>query len=142
MTEQEKINELTKCSSRFSPITARASIRCNFRCEYCGKSFLNSIEDYDTWQWDHLEPVANGGSDDERNGAIACKLCNFMKRAFCPSRSLAELCRAPYIAEVRAFLSAERQKKLGKLNDVRRILGLNALPADASGNSAGGALTS
>jgi hypothetical protein len=139
MTEQDIVDQLAKCTSRFSPITARASLRCNFRCEYCGKSFLNSIEDYDTWQWDHLEPVANNGSDDERNGAIACKLCNFMKRTFCPSRSLAELGRDAYIAEVRGFLKGERQKKLEKLNAVRKILGLNALPADAGGNSAGGA---
>ncbi len=131
MTEQEMIDQLTRCISKFSPATARAAIRCNFRCEYCDRPLLASIEDYDTWQWDHLEPVAKGGSyDDETNGAIACQLCNSMKGTYTPSGSLAELGRDAYIAKVRTFLEAERQKKLDKLNAVRKIAGYEPLSGD------------
>jgi len=130
MTEQAMIHQLTTCISQFSPATARAAIRCNFKCEYCDRFLLASIEDYDTWQWDHLEPAAKGGSDDEANGVIACKLCNFIKRDFVPSRSLAELGRAAYIAEIRLFLKGERQKKLERLNAVRKIAGYEPLGED------------
>jgi hypothetical protein len=97
---------------------------------------LASIEDYDTWQWDHLEPVAKGGSDDETNGVIACKLCNFMKRAFTPSNSLAELGRGAYISEIRSYLNGERQKKLERLNAVRRIAGYEPLSQEQKSQAA------
>ena len=131
MTEDEMIVALTKCISKFGLATAKAAIRCNFKCEYCDRFLLGSIEDYDTWQWDHLEPVTKGGSPgDETNGAIACKHCNFMKGDFVPSQSLAEFGRERYIAEIRAFLNTERQKKLEKLNAVRKIAGYEPLSAD------------
>jgi hypothetical protein len=135
MTEHEIVVQLTKCISRFSPITARAAIRCNFKCEYCGRFLLASIEDYDTWQWDHLKPIAKRGEDTEANGVIACKLCNFMKRDFVPSPSPAQLGREEYIAEVRAFLKGERQKKLERLNAVRKIAGYEPLGGDQKCNA-------
>ena len=115
------VSELLKFD--FSERQARAAIRCGFKCEYCGRFLLASIEDYDTWQWDHIEPVSKGGEDEEANGAISCKLCNSMKRDYKPSRSLAELGRVAYIEEVKKYLAVPREKKREKLNSIRRIAG-------------------
>jgi hypothetical protein len=132
MNDEQTVAELLKCG--FSELQARAGIRCGFKCEYCDRFLLASIEDYDNWQWDHLEPSSKGGKDDDANGAIACKLCNYMKRAFRPSRSLAQLGREAYIAEIRNFLTSIRVNKLEKLNCVRRVAGYEPLA------SAGGAI--
>ena len=121
LTEKEIVSELLRFD--FSEPQARAGIKCEFKCEYCGRFLLASIQDYDTWQWDHLEPVSKGGGDEEENGAIACKLCNFMKRNFLPSAPLAVLGRRAYIEEVKTYLLVLRRQKLEKLNNIRRIAG-------------------
>jgi 5-methylcytosine-specific restriction endonuclease McrA len=125
LTEKEMVSQLV--SFDFSEAQARAGIRCKFQCEYCGRFLLASVEDYDTWQWDHLVPVKKGGGDEEENGAIACKLCNSMKRDFVPSAPLAVLGREAYIDEVKIYLVKLRKRKLDKLNNIRRIVGYQLL---------------
>lgn len=47
--------------------------RDKFTCQYCGASGCDL-------EIDHIEPVANGGSDDMDNLITACKACNRGKR--------------------------------------------------------------
>ena len=55
-----------------------------FKCEYCGRDLLASIEDYDAWQLDHVVPTSKEGPDSFENLALCCKACNFMKLRYTP----------------------------------------------------------
>ena len=61
------------------PIRLRRQViaRAQGRCEYC-----QSPEDFslDTFTVDHIQPVANSGSDDLENLAFACHNCNNRKQ--------------------------------------------------------------
>lgn len=52
-------------------------VRAQYRCEYC-----RSPEDFslDTFTIDHVQPVAEAGSDDLDNLAFACHNCNNRKQ--------------------------------------------------------------
>lgn len=70
----------------WSKVQARLGVRAGFRCEYCGRNLLASIEDYDSWQKDHVVPISKGGAEEDfENLALACKTCNFMKLDHMPN---------------------------------------------------------
>ncbi|GHA12842.1 hypothetical protein GCM10008090_23150 [Arenicella chitinivorans] len=76
--------------TRFDKSQIPIAIRAGFKCEYCDKDLLESIDAYDSWQIDHIVPDGNNDFD---NLALTCKLCNFTKRhsakdelALCTSR--------------------------------------------------------
>jgi 5-methylcytosine-specific restriction endonuclease McrA len=54
--------------------------RANFACEYCDRDLLASIEAYHAWTVDHIHPTTKGGPDTLENKALACRLCNAVKR--------------------------------------------------------------
>lgn len=98
-------------------------LRAGFKCEYCGRCFLVSIEDYDTWQRDHIIPVTRGGTNHRDNIALACKLCNFMKRDWVPAERLDPLKdREAAIEAVKAHLRTPRAKKQIELDKVRTVV--------------------
>lgn len=51
-------------------------IRAGFKCEYCDKDLLASVDNYKEWQKDHIIPLSKGGEDINDNIAISCKTCN------------------------------------------------------------------
>jgi 5-methylcytosine-specific restriction endonuclease McrA len=51
-------------------------IRAGFKCEYCDKDLLASVDNYKEWQKDHIIPKSKGGEDINENIAISCKTCN------------------------------------------------------------------
>tara|TARA_R110000744_G_scaffold63053_1_gene129795 strand:+ start:713 stop:1090 length:378 start_codon:yes stop_codon:yes gene_type:complete len=51
-------------------------IRAGFKCEYCDKDLLASVDNYKEWQKDHIIPLSKGGEDINENIAISCKTCN------------------------------------------------------------------
>lgn len=59
-------------------------IGADFRCEYCSRDLIASVDDYDAWQIDHILPRI----DDREalwNLALSCKTCNFLKRHSTPT---------------------------------------------------------
>lgn len=50
--------------------------RARYRCEYCNKDMLVSLNDYLSIQADHIIPKSAGGSDDVNNQALSCAPCN------------------------------------------------------------------
>jgi hypothetical protein len=76
--------------------------RDSFTCQYCGKMAPTVV-----LECDHIDPVANGGSDEMMNLVTSCETCNSGKRARLLSdnavltKQQAELCRL-----------AERRKQL------------------------------
>jgi 5-methylcytosine-specific restriction endonuclease McrA len=52
-------------------------IRANFKCEYCGKDLLETIDDdFWIWQIDHIKPISKKGEDTKDNHAVSCLTCN------------------------------------------------------------------
>jgi 5-methylcytosine-specific restriction endonuclease McrA len=91
-------NETENAQSR-TPLSKKLRFevfkRDGFKCQYCGGHPPDKILEVD-----HIDPVANGGSDDETNLITACFDCNRGKAARLLSdipRSLAD--RASEIAE-------------------------------------------
>ena len=66
---------LTRPAGR-TPLTAatkaKATARWSRRCAYCG-------DEDGPFHFDHLYPVARGGTDEASNIVVACEACNFSK---------------------------------------------------------------
>ena len=96
--------------------------RAGFKCEYCDRDLLASVDDYDAWQLDHIYPVSKEGSDDSLNMAVACKTCNSMKRAACPPNRKppsTEDERARLIEWGRDLIAEKRTQKQLKVAKIR-----------------------
>ncbi len=83
MDPQKIINELI-ATEDWDDINSKLGVRADFKCEYCGKDLLASVENYKEWQKDHLIPQSAGGSDDMDNLVLTCKTCNFIKGRWNP----------------------------------------------------------
>ncbi len=66
----------------FSDVSYEVAKRANFKCEYCGFNIFESVYTYELFQIDHIMPISRGGSDTIENYALACKLCNRIKRNY------------------------------------------------------------
>jgi len=94
-----------------------------FRCWYCGRDLLASIEDYDVWQFDHIIPTSKGGPDTIENKAIACKLCNFAKRDFDVEQVAGRIASKEELREyARPHIRQKLQDKREKLSKAKAIL--------------------
>jgi 5-methylcytosine-specific restriction endonuclease McrA len=76
--------------SNWHPEAVRRAIRANFRCEYCDRHFLASLDDYKTLDEDHIIPTCAGGSEHGNNIAIACSMCNRMFKQTWDPRTVSE----------------------------------------------------
>jgi 5-methylcytosine-specific restriction endonuclease McrA len=98
-------------------------IEQDFRCIYCGRDLLASIEDYDTWQFDHIIPVSKSGPDATTNKAVACKLCNFVKCNFDVSKLAGPNAPIEDLKKLAAaHVQARREDKRKKLREIKAIL--------------------
>ena len=99
-------------------------LRASFCCEYCDRPLLRSVEDYDTWQNDHVLPTSRGGSEDYvTNKALACKLCNFLKRHTLLDVPVEGLDRAQLVIRYRAMIQERRRRKDEEFAKVREAFG-------------------
>ena len=83
MPEHDAIERATTeliASLGWSQETLDLGLRAGFRCEYCGRDLLASVDAYDAWQNDHIHPKSSGGGDSFDNKAVACGTCNRAKR--------------------------------------------------------------
>lgn len=95
--------------------SAQLGIDARFSCEYCDRRLLGSIEDYDSWQIDHIDPVSKGGLENSlENQALCCKTCNFMKRNQKPEGST----REERIGFFRQVIHRKRKRKQEELHAV------------------------
>jgi hypothetical protein len=114
----------------WSEEAALLGLRAGFCCEYCDRPLLRSVEDYDTWQNDHVLPTSRGGSDDYRtNKALACKMCNFLKRHTLLDDPIEGLDRDQLVVRFRAMIQERRRRKeaeFRRILEVLRELGVTA----------------
>jgi hypothetical protein len=62
-----------------------AFVRDGYRCVYCDKDILDSLDTFAASRLDHLKPSCNGGTDETINCVTSCAVCNSMKGGFDPS---------------------------------------------------------
>ncbi len=55
--------------------------RDDYRCQYCGKDGLASLDNWHDCTIDHFVPKKHGGTDDESNLVTCCSYCNAIKGA-------------------------------------------------------------
>ncbi len=102
----------------------RRGLRASFRCEYCDRDLLASLENYKMWEEDHIVPISAGGSNDDLNIAITCRLCNYhTKRNWNPQTVCGpSATREELIAAVRAYVRDRMQHLSEDLAHFRAII--------------------
>lgn len=120
LLEPEKFSQAIEENLSWGPLNRGAAIRANFSCEYCDRRFLRTLDDYYSWQIDHIIP---SGEDSLDNYALACQTCNHLKRNYLPSGDT----RDERIADARREISKRRSHKLAELARLRDALGLPQL---------------
>jgi len=91
----------------------------DFKCIYCGCDLLRSIDDYDHWTIDHIDPTVTGPERDALdNTAVACRLCNSIKRRYRPNGST----KVERLADANQYILAGRAKKRARLDAVVQLV--------------------
>ena len=98
-------------------------IRAGFRCEYCGRDLLASLNDYKSWQQDHLVPESLGGANTFDNMVVACHPCNAYKSDWDP-RAVADsgASREVLIEAARNMIHELRQADQAVLERVHELV--------------------
>lgn len=102
----------------FGEWSAWRGLEQDFRCIYCDRDLLASYNDYDSWQFDHIEPQSNTGKHEYENIAVCCKACNFLKRADVPKGNT----REEQIADARRIIRERRLKQEVILAEIRHLV--------------------
>jgi hypothetical protein len=77
----ERLRHRIESELGWGPHNCNGAIRAEFRCEYCGKDLLASLEDFYSWQIDHVTP---GAGEDLDNIALARAVCSHLKHTYRP----------------------------------------------------------
>jgi 5-methylcytosine-specific restriction endonuclease McrA len=122
MTVEEARSALT--STTWHPETLDLAIRAGFRCEYCGRNFFNSVDDYYSFQRDHIVPRGMGGEKFD-NLAAVCDTCNFLKRRWDPRTEVGESAsREELIEAARRHIRGKRREKAALVETERQLASL------------------
>lgn len=105
----------------WSAETIKLAEKTGFRCEYCGKDFFQSVDDYYSFEVEHIIPRGRFEEKPE-NLTIACSTCNFLKRRWDP-RSVAgdASTRDELIAAARIHVAEKRKQKEEKVSREREL---------------------
>lgn len=98
--------------------------RAGFKCEYCGRDLLSSVNDYKDWQEDHIVPKSKGGNNDDLNNlAVSCRTCNVnWKGKWDPRTVCGEgASREKLIEAVRKYIARKKTKEMENLIIFRKI---------------------
>lgn len=103
---------------------ATLAVEFNFKCAYCDKDLVYSVDNHRELQTDHIIPSSKGGVDNLENYALSCRTCNTIKNVWNPldhfsdkgqpsKQDLIAIARS-YVVQVRA----EEQKDLDKYTEI------------------------
>lgn len=115
IVEPERLAAAIAQDMRWGPTNIGAAINARFRCEYCSRSLLESLDAYYSWQIDHIMP---GGGDELENCALSCQPCNHLKHTYRPAGTS----RDDRIADARAHVQRKRAGKEEELQRLRQII--------------------
>jgi 5-methylcytosine-specific restriction endonuclease McrA len=113
----KEIMESLVSTGKWGEDDVKVGIRAGFKCEYCDKDLLASVDNYKEWQKDHIIPTSKGGEDINENIALSCKTCNVnIKSRWNPADVAGEnASRQELIKAVREFV---REKRTVMLSDI------------------------
>ncbi len=109
---------------RFGSNMVDIAWRAHFKCEYCDKDLLGSVDTYE-WHWEreHVVPTKHGGEDALHNWALACRTCNQFKGVWDPrSDAVDPLDRDALVASARAYIQRRRAERGAELDIVRGLI--------------------
>ena len=61
-------------------------VRDSYRCIYCGRDMLATLDDWLSLEVDHLQPTSKQGKDEEDNRVTSCNVCNRLKSSYKPEK--------------------------------------------------------
>lgn len=96
-----------RATNKWSPLAIYLGFRADFKCEYCGRDLLESVDSYKLREHDH---ISAGGPDEPGNLALACLVCNckLKNRWRKPDFAAGSPSRDGRIHQVRLFLAHRR----------------------------------
>ncbi len=104
----------------------KIGIRAGFKCEYCDKDLLASVDNYKEWQKDHIIPKFKEGENTDRieNIALSCRTCNVsIKNRWNPAEVTGNnASRQELIAAVREYVRKRRTEILIDICSFREIV--------------------
>ena len=103
------------------------AIRAKFRCEYCDRDLLSSVDAYKEWQHDHIIPQrvdTNADKDRLENMALSCRTCNVnFKGKWDPSHGFdGEPTRDELIQISRRYVARKRTEAFAEVLKARQIV--------------------
>ena len=99
--------------------------RAGYKCEYCDRDMLKSVDDFVSWQHDHIIPWSAEGKDEIENIALSCSVCNVqLKRTWNPADKVGkDASREEKIQAVRQYVREARSGWDERLSKFRKIVG-------------------
>lgn len=124
-----------KANDLLGPITALVGVRAGFRCEYCGQDLIGSLNEFFSWEFEHVIPksVFDGHEDDVTNLALACHTCNTLKSRYDPREGTEGTNGRTFLGQARMHVEGKRQKNQDWLDRVRSaVLFGKEIPPDGT----------
>lgn len=109
---------------RWGPRNIAIAVRANFRCEYCDRDLLASVDAYKEWQHDHIVPQSVKEDNGLNNMALSCRTCNVsFKGKWDPGHGLPDdASREKLVAAVRQYVARKRTAMFAEVVKVREIV--------------------
>ncbi len=123
--DRDSITARLRTLPLWGPMGIECGIRAGFRCEYCDRDLLASLDDYKAWAQDHIVPAKLGGQHTLDNMAVACHPCNSAYKKAWDPRTMAGVAatREELIAAARDFVAEKRRAEREVLAQVREVVG-------------------
>jgi len=122
MDRKQIIQELV--AQKWHPRTIDVWVRAQGRCEYCGKSLVESPDEY--FFGSHVDHIIPNAGDTLDNLALACKACNFIKRhrRFSEDAAVANATwqRSEVIEKASQYIAQIRERDRGRLDKQLKLL--------------------
>jgi len=111
-------------TGKWNESAARLGYKFNFKCTYCYRDLLASVNDYKEWQEDHIIPKVSNGPDTEHNIVLACRTCNVnLKGKWNPADQCGKnATKEELINAAREFISIKRAEELNYVSQCRNIV--------------------
>lgn len=126
---KEKLRKSLK-AVRWDDQSIDLGIRFDFRCHYCGKDLLDTVESFKSWEKDHVVPLNSGGKDTDHNLVLACRLCNtHAKNRWNPKASIIKSNEGNYqigqeeiIEEAKIFIVSKKRKFQDEIDKIKNAV--------------------
>lgn len=122
--DKERVIANLMATGLWGRLDAEMGVEADFKCQYCGKGLLDTVDSYKEWQTDHLIPASAGGKDEKDNYVICCRTCNFIKGRWNPAceHSVSKPTRSQLIQSARKHIEQKRLDNERALDEFNRII--------------------